>query len=71
MADSGEVMIMRVVCGIIMVCGSILGMVVSFLGHITVNSELSLLNGVQLSLGLGIFFILTCLGGIYIIANSD
>jgi hypothetical protein len=70
-ADSGEVMIMRLVCGIIMVCGSILGMVVSFLGQITVNSEVSLLNGVQLSLGLGIFFILTCLGGIYIIANSN
>lgn len=62
---------MRLVCGIIMVCGSILGMVVSFLGQITVNSEVSLLNGVQLSLGLGIFFILTCLGGIYIIANSN
>jgi hypothetical protein len=62
---------MRVICGIIIVCGSILGILVSFLGKITVNSELSLLNGVQLSLGLGIFFILTCLGGIYIIANSN
>jgi uncharacterized membrane protein len=70
-ADSGEVMIMRVMCGIVMVCGSILGIVVSFLGQITLNSEVSLLNGVQLSLGLVIFFILTCLGGIYIIANSD
>ena len=62
---------MRVLCGIIIVCGSILGMLVSFLGQITVNSELSLLNGMQLSLGLGIFFILTALGGIYIIANSN
>lgn len=62
---------MRILCGIIMVCGSILGILVSFLGQITVNSEVSLLNGVQLSLGLGIFFILTCLGGIYIIANSN
>jgi hypothetical protein len=64
-------MIMRVACGIIMVCGSILGILISFLGQITVNSEVSLLNGVQLSLGLGIFFILTCLGGIYIIADSN
>jgi hypothetical protein len=62
---------MRVACGIIMVCGSILRILVSFLGQITVNSEVSLLNGVQLSLGLGIFFILTCLGGIYIIADSN
>jgi hypothetical protein len=54
-----------------MVCGSILRILVSFLGQITVNSEVSLLNGVQLSLGLGIFFILTCLGGIYIIADSN
>jgi len=61
---------MRVLCGIIIVCGSILGMLVSFLGEVTVNSEVSILNGMQLSLGLGIFFILTALGGIYIIANS-
>jgi hypothetical protein len=46
-------------------------MLVSFCGRVTVNSELTFLNGVQLSLGLGIFFILTTLGGIYIIANSN
>ncbi len=62
---------MRVLCGIIIVCGSILGMLVSFLGQITVNSEVSLLDGIHLSLGLGIFFILTALGGIYIIANNN
>jgi hypothetical protein len=45
-------------------------MLVSFLGEVTVNSEVSILNGMQLSLVLGIFFILTALGGIYIIANS-
>jgi hypothetical protein len=62
---------MRVLCGIIILCGSILGMFISFFGQVTVNSEVSILNGVQLSLGLGIFFILTTLGGIYIIANSN
>jgi hypothetical protein len=62
---------MRVLCGIIIVCGSILGMLVSFLGQVTVTSEMSLLNGIHLSLGLGIFFLLTALGGIYIIANSN
>jgi hypothetical protein len=62
---------MRIICGIIIICGSILGILVSFLGQITVHSELSILNGVQLSLGLGIFFILTALGGIYIVANSN
>jgi hypothetical protein len=62
---------MRVLCGIIIFCGSILGMLISFFSEITVNSELSILNGVQLSLGLGIFFILTALGGIYIIANNN
>jgi hypothetical protein len=62
---------MRVLCGIIIVCGSVLGMLISFFGQVTVNSEVSILNGVQLSLGLGIFFILTTLGGIYIIANSN
>jgi hypothetical protein len=62
---------MRVLCGIIIVCGSVLGMLISFFGQVTVNSEVPILNGVQLSLGLGIFFILTTLGGIYIIANSN
>jgi hypothetical protein len=62
---------MRVICGVIMVVGSVLGMLVSFFSKITVNSEVSIINGMQLSLGLGIFFILSCLGGIYIIANSD
>jgi hypothetical protein len=69
-ADSWEVMKMRVLTGIAIVCGSIVGMLVSFLGQITVSSDVSLLNGANLSLGLGIFFILTCLGGIYILANS-
>jgi hypothetical protein len=62
---------MRVICGIIIICGSVLGILVSILGHITVHSELSILNDVQLSLGLGIFFIVTALGGIYIVANSN
>jgi hypothetical protein len=62
---------MRVLCGIIIVCGSILGMLVSFLGQVTVTSEMSILNGIHLSLGLGIFFLLTALGGIYIIANNN
>jgi len=62
---------MRVLCGVLMVVGSILGILVSFFGTITVNSEVSVLNGVQLSLGLGIFFLFTALGGVYIIANSD
>jgi len=62
---------MRVLCGILMVVGSIVGMLASFFGTITINSEVSVLNGVQLSLGLGIFFLFTALGGVYIIANSD
>lgn len=62
---------MRVLSGILIVVGSILGMLVSFFGQITVNSDVEILNGVQLSLGLAIFFILTLLGGIYIIANSN
>jgi hypothetical protein len=62
---------MRVICGIIMVIGSVFGMFLSFFSQITVNSDVPVFNGMQLSLGLGIFFILSCLGGIYILANSD
>jgi len=62
---------MRVICGAILVVGSILGMFLSFFSEITVNSEVSVFNGMQLSLGLGLFFVLVCLGGVYIIANSN
>ena len=70
MADSWEVMVMRIMCGIILVVGSMFGMFLSFFSQITVNSDLSVFNGMQLSMGLGAFFILACLSGIYIIANS-
>lgn len=62
---------MRILCGILIVVGSILGMLVSFFSQITVNSDVAILNGIQLSLGLAIFFVLTLLGGIYMIANSN
>jgi hypothetical protein len=62
---------MRILCGVILVVGSIFGMFLSFFNQITVNSEVSVFNGMQLSMGLGIFFILSCLGGVYIIANSN
>jgi hypothetical protein len=66
----GKVMKMRVICGVILVVGSIFGMFLSFFSEITVNSEVSVFNGMQLSVGLGVFLILVCLGGVYIIANS-
>jgi len=62
---------MRVICGAILVVGSIFGMFLSFFSDITVNSEVAVFNGMQLSLGLGVFFILTCLSGVYIIANTN
>jgi hypothetical protein len=69
--ESWEVTAMRILCGILIVVGSILGMLVSFFSQITVNSDVAILNGIQLSLGLAIFFVLTLLGGIYMIANSN
>ncbi len=62
---------MRVICGAIMVVGSVMGMLLSFFSNITTNSDVAILNGLHLSLGMGVFFILTCLGGIYIVANSN
>ncbi len=62
---------MRVICGAILVVGSIFGMFLSFFSEITVNSGVEVFNGMQLSLGLGLFFILVCLGGVYMIANSS
>lgn len=62
---------MKLLFGAVLFIGSIIGMLVSFLSQIVVNSSVSVINGLEMSLALGIFFILTGLTGIYMIVNHN
>ena len=62
---------MKLLFGVVLFIASIFGALVSFFSRITVNSSLSVLNGMEMSLALGIFFVLTGLTGIYMILNHN
>jgi len=68
--DSREVTVMKLLFGAILFIGSVFGMLVSFLSQIVVNSSLSVINGLEMSLALGIFFIMTGLSGLYMIVDQ-
>jgi uncharacterized membrane protein YuzA (DUF378 family) len=69
--DRWEVIAMKLLFGVVLFIVSFVGMVVSFFSRITVNSSLALLNGLEMSIELGIFFILTGLAGLYMIINHN
>ncbi len=62
---------MKLLFGVVLFLGSVFGMLVSFLGQVVVNSSLSVINGLEMSLMLGVFFIMTGLSGIYMIINHN
>jgi hypothetical protein len=68
---SWEVIAMKLLFGAVLFIGSVIGMLVSFLSQVVVNSSIPVINGLNMSLALGIFFILAGLSGIYIILNHN
>jgi hypothetical protein len=68
---SWEVIVMKLLFGAVLFVGSVIGMLVSFFSQVIVSSTIPMINGSNLSLALGVFFILTGLGGIYIILNHN
>jgi hypothetical protein len=69
--DCWEVIEMKLLFGAILLFGSIVGMLVSFLSQIVVNSPVSVINGLEMSWALGIFFIMAGLSGIYMLLNHN
>jgi hypothetical protein len=69
--DSWGVIAMKLLFGVVLFIASIFGALVSFFSRVTVDSALSVLNGLEMSLVLGLFFILTGLMGIYMILNHN
>ena len=62
---------MKLLFGVVLFLGSICGVMVSFMSQITVNSSLSMINGIEMSLILGVFFIMTGLSGLYMMINHS
>jgi|GEM_PF-2138017 len=69
--DRREVMAMKLLFGVVLFLGSVCGVLVSFMSQITVNSSLSVINGMEMSLILGVFFIMTGLSGLYMMINHS
>jgi len=55
----------------VLVIGSLAGIAVCFLSDITVDSSLTLFDGTDMSLGLGIFFAAVFLGGLSLLFSRD
>ena len=54
-----------------MIIGGLCGAAMSFLCKIVVNSSMPIFDGLELSIGLGSFFIVAFLSGIHILASAD
>jgi len=61
---------MRLSCGIVLLVGSLIGMVLSFISDIVVNSSLASFNGMEISMVLGLFFVITFFGSLYILVSG-
>lgn len=62
---------MRLLLGILLTIGGLCGAVMSFISDIVVNSSLAIIDGLELSIGIGVFFIVAFLSGLYIMFLTD
>ena len=62
---------MKFLLSFVLVVGSLAGIAVSLMSDIVVESSLALFNGMDLSLGLGVFFAAVFLGGLSLMFSRD
>lgn len=62
---------MKFLLSFILVIGSLIGIAVCLLSDVVVDSSLSLFNGLDVSLWLGIFFGAVFLGGLSLLFSRD
>jgi len=62
---------MRLLFGLFLTIGGIIGTIISFLSSIVVNSSLSILDGLELSAWLGLFFIIAFISGVYSLLSTS
>lgn len=59
---------MKFLFGFLLIIGGMCGIAISLLGHTVVTSTVMLINGMELSFGIGFFSFIAFLGGAYIIS---
>ncbi len=62
---------MKFLLSFVLLIGSLAGIAVCVLSDITVDSSLAVFNGMDLTLGLGIFFAAVFLGGLSLLFSRD
>ena len=62
---------MKYILSFILVIGSLAGIAVCFMSDIVADSSLAIINGMDLSMKFGIFFIAVFLGGISLLFSRD
>jgi hypothetical protein len=62
---------MKLILSLILVIGSLVGIAVCVMSDIFVDSSLAVLNGMELSLKFGIFFVAVFLGGVSLLFSRD
>ncbi len=62
---------MKLLSSLFLIFGGLFGMAISFLGNIVVNSSLAIFDGLELSIGLGLFFIVAFLSGLYYLLSTN
>ena len=62
---------MKFLLSFVMIIGSMVGIAACFLSDITMDSSLSIFNGMDLSLKLGLFFVAVFLGGLSLMFSRD
>jgi hypothetical protein len=62
---------MRFVLSLFLVVGSLAGIAICFMSNIVADSTLEAINGMDLSLKFGVFFIAVFLGGVSLLFSRD
>ena len=56
---------MKFLSSFFLIIGGLFGTAICFLSNIVVNSSLAIIDGLELSIGLGLFFMVAFLSGLY------
>ena len=62
---------MKLILSLVLVIGSLIGIAVCFTSDIVADSSMAFLNGMDLSVKFGIFFIAVFLGGLSLLFSRD
>ena len=62
---------MKILFSLVLICFGLCGSAMSFLSEVVVNSQFAIIDGLELSLWLGVFFLFVFLYGVYYLISTD